>query len=89
MVRKPFISCNVYQKNYAVKLWGECDDGKPIADPYYGGVVCQLAYSSFAFRYLPYDRLVSRLALNNAKDIRMPSSMRWSQSEGRAPCDGT
>jgi len=24
-----------------IRLWGSYDDGKPIQDPYYGGMVCQ------------------------------------------------
>ena len=89
MVRKPFIFCDIHQKNYVVKLLGSWDDGKPIADPYYGGVVCQLAYPSFLFQRLLYDRMVLRPALNNARDIRMPFSMRWSQSKLKALCDET
>jgi len=91
MVRRPFYFSCCLPKNYAVKLWGDWDDGNPIADPYYGGVVGQLAYSSFAFQYLPSDRVVSKPALNNAKDIRMLFSMRWSQNAKRAKalCNGT
>ena len=49
MVRKPFLSLHFYgfyQTNYEVKLWGDWDDGKPIADPYYGDIVSQFVYCS-------------------------------------------
>ena len=83
------ISRVVYQNDHAVKLWGDWDDGNSIADPYYGGLVGRLAYSSLHFNTYPCDRMVSKPALRSAKGIRTPFSMRWSQSGLQALCDGT
>lgn len=72
-----------------VRLWGAYDDGKPIADPYYGGMVSLLG----PFRMQEYQTLQStfRTALkrfiSNACVTRTHSSTRlWGRSLIRS-CD--
>jgi low molecular weight phosphotyrosine protein phosphatase len=44
-----------------VKLWGSYDDGKPIADPYYGGMVSNFPFDRSQFQILDYADVVERL----------------------------